>query len=88
MNDEWRRGWPPFIGGGEGVLGKCLLSSWKAPNHHLGALNLADTLGTDVGKASSDNTLKMGLRRASGGAAAPQMSPNSPIFSGMLPLGL
>jgi hypothetical protein len=43
---RWRRG----------VLGKCLLSSWNAPNHHLGVLNLADTLGTDVGKAASDNT--------------------------------
>jgi hypothetical protein len=60
--DEWRRGWPPFIGGEEGVLGKCLLPSWKAPNRRLGALNLPDTLGTDVGKAASDNMRKMGPR--------------------------
>jgi hypothetical protein len=58
------------------------------PNRHLGALNLANTLGTDVGKAPSDNTRKMGPRRAGGGAAAPQLSPNCPIFGGMLPLGL
>jgi hypothetical protein len=30
------------------------------PKRHLGALNLADTLGTDMGKAASNNTRKMG----------------------------
>ena len=41
---EMRRGWPPFIGGEEGVFEKCLLPSWKVQIDMLGTLNLAITL--------------------------------------------
>ena len=75
-----RRGWPPFIGGEEGVLGKCFIPSWKAPNQplnrYLGALNLDNTMGTDVGKAVSDSMRKMGLRGPSGGVGAPGVWPH------------
>ena len=79
VDDEMRRE-PPFIGGEEGFLGKCFIPSWKAPNRppnrRLGALNLDDTLGPDMGKAASVNTRKMGPRGPSGGAGTPGVWPH------------
>jgi hypothetical protein len=56
-----RRGRPPFIGGEEGMFhGICFDPLINAPNrpqnHHIGALNLGGTYGTDVGKAVRGNT--------------------------------
>ena len=80
-----RRGRPPFIGGEEGMFyGICFDPLINAPNHpqnrHLGALNLADTLTTDVGKAVRASPPKMGPRHAHRGVAAPWGCCLGPIF--------
>ena len=70
----------PFIGGEEGMFhGICFDPLINAPNRpqtrHLGALNLADTLTTDVGKAVRGSPPKMGLRHDRRVTGAPGVWP-------------
>ena len=77
-----RRREPPFIGERRGVLGNVLDPHMEGTNCLLGKLNPPNTYGTDVATMVSVDRLNSRPNGAGGGAAAPWLSPNAPIFGG------
>jgi hypothetical protein len=65
-----------------GVLGNVLDPHMEGANRLLSTLNPPNTCGTNVATAISINRLNSRPNGAGGGAAAPWLSPNAPIFGG------
>ena len=65
-----------------GVLGNVLDPHMEGGNRILGTLNPPNTCGIDVATAVSVNRPNFGPNGAGGGATAPWLSPNAPIFGG------
>ena len=83
-----RRGEPPFIGGEEGLIPWNMLDPLiSAPHSRRGMLHLEQNPWTAFGTSIRGSPLKMGLFGLIGGAAAPWLGPNVPIFGGLRPVG-